>query len=50
VLAFGVLAFSRVPVLSDLGATVAPGAALALFFCALLSQPPPPAASAGRVA
>jgi predicted exporter len=48
VLAFGVLAFSRVPVLSDLGATVAPGAALALFFCALLSQPPP--AAPGRVA
>ena len=47
VLAFGVLAFSRVPVLSDLRATVAPGAALALLFCALLSRPPPPPSPAG---
>ena len=38
VLAFGVLAFSRVPVLSDLGSTVAPGAALALLFSAMLSR------------
>ena len=37
VLAFGVLAFSSVPVLSDLGSTVAPGAFLALLFAALLS-------------
>ena len=50
VLAFGVLAFSRVPVLADLGATVAPGAALALLFCALLSRPPPRRRGAGRVA
>ena len=35
VLAFGVIAFSSVPVLSDLGATVAPGAFLALIFAAL---------------
>lgn len=33
---FGVLAFSRVPVLSALGMTVAPGALLALWFSALL--------------
>jgi predicted exporter len=39
VLAFGVLAFSRVPVLSDLGSTVAPGAFLALLFAAMLSEP-----------
>jgi predicted exporter len=38
VLAFGVLAFSRVPVLSDLGCTVAPGAFLALLFAAILSE------------
>jgi len=38
VLAFGVLAFSRVPVLSDLGSTVAPGAFLALLFAAILSE------------
>ena len=38
VLAFGVLAFSRVPVLSDLGSAVAPGAFLALLFAAMLSE------------
>jgi predicted exporter len=37
VLGFGVLAFSSVPVLSALGATVAPGAFLALVFSALLA-------------
>ncbi len=37
VLGFGVLAFSSVPVLQDLGSTVAPGAFLALAFAALLS-------------
>jgi predicted exporter len=37
VTAFGVLAFSRVPVLADLGCTVAPGALLALLFAALLA-------------
>jgi predicted exporter len=39
VLAFGVLAFSSVPVLSALGTTVAPGAFLALLFAALLANP-----------
>lgn len=45
VLGFGVLAFSTVPVLADLGATVAPGALLALVFAAILSRAParPPA-------
>ncbi len=38
VLAFGVLACSRVPVLADLGQTVAPGALLALVFAAILSR------------
>jgi len=37
VIGFGVLAFSRVPVLSALGTTVAPGALLALWFAALLA-------------
>ena len=40
VLGFGVLAFSTVPVLADLGATVAPGALLALVFAAILSHEP----------
>ncbi|HEX7416941.1 MAG TPA: MMPL family transporter, partial [Steroidobacteraceae bacterium] len=39
VTAFGVLAFSRVPVLQALGSTVAPGALLALVFSALLAAP-----------
>ena len=38
VLAFGVLACSSVPVLADLGSTVAPGALLALLFSAILSR------------
>lgn len=38
VLGFGVIAFSSVPVLRDLGATVAPGAFLALLFAALLAR------------
>ncbi|MBW4053126.1 MAG: MMPL family transporter [Proteobacteria bacterium] len=38
VLGFGVIAFSTVPVLRDLGATVAPGAFLALVFAALLAR------------
>jgi predicted exporter len=46
VVAFGVLAFSSVPVLAALGSTVAPGAFLALLFSALLA-PPVAAASAG---
>src|SRR6185312_13868219 len=37
VLAFGVLALSSVPVLHDLGETVAPGALLALIYAALLA-------------
>ena len=41
VLGFGVLAFSSVPVLRDLGETVAPGALLALLFAALLARQPP---------
>ncbi|GAC1460078.1 MAG: MMPL family transporter [Steroidobacteraceae bacterium] len=40
VTAFGVLASSKVPVLADLGSTVAPGALLALLFCALLAHTP----------
>ncbi len=45
VLGFGTLAFASVPVLRQLGETVAPGAWLALVFAALLrrDQPPPPA-------
>ena len=39
VIAFGVLATSSVPVLSDVGATVAPGALLALVFSAMLARP-----------
>jgi len=42
VTAFGVLACSRVPVLADLGCTVAPGALLALLFAALLAPPTAP--------
>ena len=38
VAAFGVLAFSSVPVLHDLGETVAPGALLALIYAALLAS------------
>jgi len=37
VIGFGLLSFSRVPVLVALGCTVAPGAFLALFFSALLA-------------
>jgi predicted exporter len=40
VTAFGVLASSKVPVLADLGSTVAPGALLALLFSALLAFRP----------
>jgi predicted exporter len=49
VLTFGVLACSRVPVLADLGSTVAPGTLLALWFSALLARPsaPPGAAPTG---
>lgn len=38
VVGFGVLAFSSVPVLHDLGETVAPGAFLALVYAALLAR------------
>jgi predicted exporter len=37
VIGFGLLSFSRVPVLEDLGMTVAPGALLALLFAAALT-------------
>jgi predicted exporter len=39
VIGFGLLSFSRVPVLVALGSTVAPGAFLALLFSALLTPP-----------
>jgi len=47
VMGFGLLAFSRVPVLVALGTTVAPGAVLALLFAAILAtrNGPPTAAS-----
>ena len=47
VLGFGVLAFSTVPVLRDLGQTVAPGAWLALLYAALLAGPAPPGRAPG---
>lgn len=47
VLGFGVLAFSTVPVLADLGATVAPGALLALVFAVVLARKPAPAGGDG---
>ena len=40
VTAFGVLASAKVPLLADLGLTVAPGALLALLFSALLAYAP----------
>lgn len=40
VVTFGLLAISSVPVLHDLGETVAPGAFLALIYAALLSRQP----------
>jgi len=40
VIGFGLLSFSRVPVLEALGATVAPGAFLALLFAAVLTPQP----------
>jgi predicted exporter len=45
VLTFGVLACSQVPALADLGATVAPGALLALCFSAVLSRAADPLAA-----
>jgi len=38
VIGFGVLAFSKVPVLQAIGATVGPGAVLALLFSAILAE------------
>jgi predicted exporter len=38
VIGFGVLAFSKVPVLQAIGATVGPGAVLALLFSAILAD------------
>ena len=43
VIGFGLLSFSRIPVLVALGSSVAPGALLALIFSALLAPPPAPA-------
>ena len=45
VFGFGVLAFSQVPVLRAIGATVGPGAVIALLFAAILTRKP-----AGRAA
>jgi len=50
VLTFAVLACSRVPVLAELGSTVAPGTLLALVFSAQLSRPQRPAAPAAAAA
>jgi predicted exporter len=47
VIGFGLLSFSRVPVLEDLGMTVAPGALLALLFAAVLT-PSRTAGASGR--
>ncbi len=44
VIAFGVLASSSVPVLADLGSTVAPGTLLALLFAALMARRATPGA------
>lgn len=41
VIGFGVLATSQVPVLHDVGSTVAPGALLALMFAAMCATPTP---------
>ena len=41
VFGFGVLAFSQVPVLKAIGATVGPGAVIALLFAAILTRKPP---------
>ena len=47
VIAFGVLSFSTVPVLSALGSTVAPGTLLALLFSAALARDRPPLERSG---
>ena len=46
VIGFGLLSFSRIPVLVALGSSVAPGALLALIFSALLTPPASPARAA----
>ena len=48
-LGFGLLGFSSVPVLHAIGATVAPGAMLALIFSAILIGSPPSQPSPGEV-
>jgi predicted exporter len=48
VMAFGVLACSSVPLLADLGATVAPGTLLALLCAALLARPAAPSTLPAR--
>jgi predicted exporter len=48
VIGFGVLAFSRIPVLYGIGETVAIGALLSLVFAAILTAPPLDASSAAR--
>jgi predicted exporter len=48
VMGFGLLSFSRVPVLVALGTTVAPGAFLALLFAAILSPRRGPSAAASH--
>ena len=50
VIAFGVLACSSLPVLADLGSTVAPGTLLALLFAGMLASPVPRAATTAAVA
>jgi predicted exporter len=47
VIGFGLLAFSRIPVLSAIGSTVGLGAAMALVFSAILSTPRQPQPSHG---
>jgi predicted exporter len=47
VMAFGVLSFSTVPVLSALGSTVAPGTLLALVFSAMLASDAEPRTAGG---
>ncbi len=47
VIGFGLLAFSKIPVLSALGSTVGLGAAMALVFSAILSTPRQPQPSHG---
>ena len=45
-LTFGLLATCTTPILHDIGATIALGAALSLGFAFLLAAPPPPGAAA----